>query len=294
VTSDEGQGDESPPDAPESESGREEAKEPKEPQADPPGETPQRFRAADEESLDPSSFMVRDDAAAEFIVRGGSVARDRGDAGFIGELLSRAATALQGIASSGKGVGDSLGVPQLFQLRFGDSVVVQLVLGPDESQRLSEDGRSSPTLDAARTIRRLASAEPEDLLPLAVDVGEEGIRAYKHLLDLVASDDVEVDWYDPDVEEATLTSERAYRDHQILDREGEEEEITLKVNGVLSMADADNNVFGLKLPVGMERPPALKGKKKLLGRYDDPIGFKLKQENLWNSHVRATIRITRE
>ena len=166
---------------------------------------PERFKAADEESLDPSSFMVREDAAAEFVVSGGSVAGDRGDAGFIGNLLHRASLALQGIAASRRAPGDSIGVPQLFRLRFGDSVVVQLVLGPDEGQRLTEGGRSSPTLDAARTVRRLASTEPDDLLALAVDVGEEGVKAYKRLLDLIASDDVEVQWYDPDVEKATLT-----------------------------------------------------------------------------------------
>jgi len=44
----------------------------------------------------------------------------------------------------------------------------------------------------------------------------------------------------------------------------------------------------------MERPPALKGKKKVQGHYANPVGAKLKRESLWNSHVRATILITRE
>jgi hypothetical protein len=156
-----------------------------------------------------------------------------------------------------------------------------------------EGYRHAPTIDAARALNALLRSEPEDLVLRAINLGEDAVIAYRQLLDLIASDETTMEWQAPDLPQiAVLTGADARHDYAILSREGETEAQTVSVPGKLSMADSDLSRFALTLPKGLPRPPLLKGKHRIYGTYAEDVGMHLKNENLWDSDVMATIEVT--
>jgi hypothetical protein len=255
----------------------------------------QRFRAATQDELDPQNFMVAEPRSAlRAVLRGGSIARDRGDAGFIGQAINRLAHALREGAERFREGTVVITNPQLRQLRFGNSVEIELEIGPGEQVQMGIDGqRHAPTIDAARALAGMMRAEPEELLPQALELGDETIVAYKQFLEVLSSDDAVLEWQAPDLTDVMiLSSVDARVDHTILSREGEKETQTVRVPGTLSMADSDLNKFALTLPSELGRPPLLKGKHRVHGTYPEDVGTHLKSEGLWDSNVMATIEVT--
>ncbi len=183
--------------------------------------------------------------------------------------------------------------PLLRRVAFGQSVTVELEISREEQVQMGIDGqRHAPTIDAARALGGLLGAEPEELLPRALDLGNDAVVAYRRLLGLLASDDATLEWQAPDASGLlVLSSADARHDYAILDREGEKQSETVKVPGKLSMADADLHKFALTLPSELVRPPLLKRKQRVYGTYPEDVGVRLKDEALWDSDVMATIEV---
>jgi hypothetical protein len=254
-----------------------------------------RFRKATKDELDEQSYMVADSRSAlRAVFRGGSIAKDRGDATFIGQAIARLSQALrQGAERYREGL-VNLASPQLRRLEFGQSVVVELEISPDEQVQMGIDGqRHAPTIDAARALGALARSEPEELVPRAIDLGADATVAYRHLLELVASDESVMEWQAPDESDVVvLSGADARHDHAILSREGETQTQEVRVPGKLSMADSDLSKFALTLPSELARPPLLRGKHRIYGTYPGDVGVRLKADGLWDSEVMATIEVT--
>lgn len=257
-----------------------------------------RFRAATNEELDPQSFMVADDRSAlRAVLRGGSISDMRGDAEFIGGAIGRLARALRESAEAFRtGTTGVISNPLLRTAAFTSSLVVEIEISPGENVQMGLEGtRHSPTIDAARALGQLLAADTEELVPRALELGPEAVTAYKGFLNVLAGDDVTVEWLTPGTDEVvTVTSVDARHDYAILDREGEQVTEPVTVPGKLTMADSELHQFALTLPKDLERPPLLKGKHRVRGTYPEELGARLKAEGLWDSEVMATIHVTHD
>jgi len=254
-----------------------------------------RFRAATDEELDPQSFMVADDRSAlRAVLRGGNISRDRGDADFIGGAIRRLARALREAARNYHQAGaDFIGIPQLRPVQFGRSVIIELEISPEEHvDRGLDESRHAPTIDAARALAGLLSAEPDRLVERALPLGPAAVAEYKRFLDLLGSDEVTLEWQVPDATEVVVVSSaEARQDFAILDREGERATGTVRVPGTLTLLGSRRHRFELLLIPGQERPPLLKNKSIVEGTYTDELGGRLKAEGLWDSDVVATVEV---
>ena len=267
------------------------------PPAPAPGQPPRRFRAATDAELDSQSFMVADDRSAlRAVLRGGSIAEDRGDAEFIGGAIRRLAQVLRETAQQFRaGTTGFVSSALLRRVEFGHSVIVELEISPEEDVQLGLDNaRHSPTINAARAVAALlGSTEPEALLSRALDLGADSVTPYKRLLDHLASDDVTMEVQVPDATQiVVMTSIDASHDFAVLDREGAQRTEPVQVAGRLTMADSELRQFALTLPSQAPRPPLLKGKHRVRGTYEEDLGARLKAKGLWDSNVWATIDVT--
>jgi hypothetical protein len=257
---------------------------------------PKRFRAATDEELDPQSFIVADDRAAlRAVLRGGSIETDRGDAEFIGNAVRRLARTLHETANRYRHGTGAISIPLLRRVEFGHSVEIDLEIGNDEDVQLDTAGRPrSPTIDAASALIDLFAAEPDDLLARALDFPSDAVAEYRQFLNLLAGDNVTLEWQSPLRPEQVVqySSVDARRDFAILDRPGEPRTDVVHVPGTLTMADSRRHRFELSLPSDLNRPPLLKGKQTVQGAYSEEMGHHLKDEGLWDSEVMATIEVT--
>jgi hypothetical protein len=256
-----------------------------------------RFRAATDDELDPQSFIVSDDRSAlRAVLRGGSISDDRGDADFIGGAVRRLARALRQSAEAFRAPTGFVSNPLLRRLEFGHSVIVELEISPDEDVQLDlESGRHSPTIEAARAIGRLLASDTEHLVPRALELGPDAVAAYKRFLNVLAEDNVTLEWLTPGTTEVVaISSVDARHDFAILDREGDRVTEPVTVPGTLTMADSELKQFALTLPANLARPPLLKGKHRVRGTYSDDVGEHLKAEGLWDSEVMAVIEVNHD
>jgi hypothetical protein len=223
-----------------------------------------RFRAATDEELDPQSFIIADDRSAlRAVLRGGRIAKDRGDADFIGGAIRRLARALREAAQNYKQVGEEfVNAALLRRVKFGQSVIVELEISEGERVERGLDGsRRAPTIEAARDLGALLSADADDLVKRALPLGPDAVAEYKRFLNLLGEDEVTLEWQVPDTRViVVVTSEDARRDHAILDRQGERTTGTVTVPGTLTMADSRRHRFELSLFAGQTRPPLLRNK----------------------------------
>lgn len=261
-----------------------------------PYQLTKRFRAATDDELDPQSFIVADDRSAlHAVLRGGSVAKDRGDADFIGGAIRRLARVLHEAAESYRTTGsDYLSGPVLRRVEFGASVTLDLEIGAEEEVQEGVDrARHAPTIEAAHAIAQLLAADAEELVPLAVKFRHDAVAEYKQFLNLLAGDNVTLEWLPAgSTEVVVVTSVDARRDFAILDREGEQRTDTVEVPGTLTMADSRRHRFELTLPSELKRPPLLQRKQTVEGPYAEEMGDRLKSQGLWDSEVMATIEAT--
>jgi hypothetical protein len=251
-----------------------------------------RFRAATEDELDPQNFMVANPRSAlRTILRGGSVAKDAGDATFLGEIIAQISQTLRQAAELFRD-GSVLSNPRLRRLEFGHSVEIYFEISPDEQVQLQiDESRGTPTIQAAQLIGNLLGAESDQLIPQALRLGD-AIKPYRKLLELLAADEATLEWQAAEIQSVVrLTSLDARHDHAILVREGDKQEEVVEVPGKLTMADSALNKFALTLPSQLARPQALKAKQRVQGTYQEDLGVRLKQEGLWDSDVMAKINV---
>ncbi len=240
--------------------------------------------------------MLSDDrTAARATLRGESIGTGSGDARIIGDAIRRIAGALREFAQPHReGSIVALTNPLLSNLIFGQSVTLEFEIGVVEDIEIGLDGtRHSPTIDAARRLREMLAAEPTELAERAIKLGPNAAGAYKTFLNVLAKDSVTLEWQVPGVPQVVvITSDHARRDALILSENRGGTVERLVVSGTLTMADSALNQFKLTLPAEVERPTRLKGKHRVHGKYPEELGWKLKDESLWDSQVTATIEVT--
>lgn len=157
------------------------------------------------------------------------------------------------------------------------------------------DEDSQPALRAARVVSDLMKARDDELVELAQEIGPEGAIAYRQLLKAIGdAEDAKVTWEAPGRAPATVTSIEAQKAHRTLTREGESETDEFTVVGHLSMADDHLNRFVLRLFSNAPRPPQVRSKQLLRGRFEDEVGALVKENGLWGADVEAHIHLERE
>jgi hypothetical protein len=248
---------------------------------------------ATDAELMPQRFIVADErAAARFVGRNPRIDTEKGDAAFIADLLGAVTSFLRAAADTYRRIGDVITNPQLHELAFTNSVVIELRAGDGEEIQFDPDGRTSPTIDAARELSRLMAGETQDLVAKALELGTDATRAYRRLLALLAHDDAVLELQVPDDSRiVVITSPEAREDLTILNRKGELRRDVVKVAGTLTMADAQRHRFGLNLPKTKGPRPHPLIKRRVLGDYTPEVGDLLKKEGLWNFGVIATLEI---
>ena len=251
------------------------------PGAVPAQPTNKRFRAATDDELDPNSWiMASDRSALRAVLRGGSIADDRGDASFIGGAIRELARTLREAAEAYRRGGEFVSNALLRHFAFGHSVTLELEIGSEESVQLGvEGGRHSPTIDAARAVAALLASDPEQVVPRAAELGPEAAASYKRFLNLIGGDNVTLEWHAAEATEVVVvTSADARRDFAILDAAGDQVTEAVQVPGRLTMADSELQQFALTLPAELARPPLLKGKHRLRGTFWEAMSDKLKSK----------------
>jgi hypothetical protein len=91
-----------------------------------------------------------------------------------------------------------------------------------------------------------------------------------------------------------LSPAKATRVAEELKASTEPRETTITAFGTLSIANQELHGFGLRLDRDAKRDPLLRGKRVVNGTYLPEVETKIRDENLWGSEVRATLRVIRD
>ncbi|HEU4462606.1 MAG TPA: hypothetical protein VFR75_08435 [Solirubrobacterales bacterium] len=214
------------------------------------------------------------------------------DALALAALIKSYANTVYEVAKHGMRPGDQPAHPGVSGLRLA-SACVDFVVGANEAINMDED--SQPAIRAARVVSDLMKARDDELIELAQEIGPEGAKAYRVLLKAIGdADDAKVTWEAPGRAPATVTSIEAQKAHRTLSREGDTETDEFTVLGHLSMADDHLNRFVLRLFEHGPRPPQVKNKQIIRGKFEDHVGDLVKQNGLWGEDVEAHIHLERE
>lgn len=214
------------------------------------------------------------------------------DALALAALIRSYATTVYEVAKHGMRPGDQPALPGVSSFRTA-SAHVEFVVGANEAITMDED--SQPAVKAARVVADLMKAREDELIELAQEIGPKGARAYRGLLKAIGdADDARVTWEAPGRPAVTVSSVEAAKDYRTLSREGETETDDFVVVGHLSMADDHLNRFVLRLFENAPRPPQVKSKQHIRGKFEDHVGDMVKELGLWGEDVEAQIHLERE
>jgi hypothetical protein len=188
--------------------------------------------------------------------------------------------------------GDSPALPGVSGFRIA-SAYIDFVVGTNEAIAMEED--SQPAIKAARLVSDLMKARDDELVDLAREIGPEGAKAYRKLLKVIGdADDAKVTWTAPGRPAVSVSSIEAAKAHRTLSREGETETDDFVVVGHLSMADDRLNRFVLELFSDGPRPPQVRNKQIIRGKFEEHVGDLVKEHGLWGEDVEAQIHLERE
>lgn len=214
------------------------------------------------------------------------------DALALAALIRSYANTVYEVAKHEMRPGDQPAPPGVADFRLA-SAHVDFVVGTNEAIAIDEDAQ--PAVKAARVISDLMKARDDELIELAQEIGPDGAVAYRQLLKAIGdAEDAKVTWEAPGRPPATVTSVEAAKAHRTLSREGESETDEFTVVGHLSMADDHLNRFVLRLFPNAPRPPQVKSKQLLRGKFEDHVGALVKEHGLWGADVEAQIHLERE
>lgn len=254
------------------------------------------------QALDPS-------APVQSIFRGASIGRTRGRASAIGDEVGRLGRLFHALTGADA---------QLTGLAWTNSVRLTFELPERELKRVEKGYR-----EAFRATERAGKTEPNDeelialrsqvlpdlavasfmaielmqtpathIVERAVELGTGVTLAYRSFANVVARDEDNIELVAPnELERAELTSDRAERVAVALKAAGEAIPLTVVAMGVLSIADATQRGFGLRLDSEAARHPALRGRRLIRGHYTSDAGEKIREMGLWGKEVRATLRV---
>lgn len=253
------------------------------------------FGEADDSEVEADVHMEADDQGPKvgtLVAIGKLFGPLQSDAIALAELIKSYATTIYEIALNGMLTGDQPALPGVSDYRR-ESAHVDFVVGTNEAITLDED--SQPAIKAARVVSDLMKARDDELIDLAREIGVEGAKSYRKLLKAIGdADDAKVTWEAPGRPPITVSSIEAAKSHQTLSREGEIEHDDFTVLGHLSMADDHLSRFVLRLFSDGPRPPQVKHKQLIRGKFEEHVGDLVKDHGLWGKDVEAQIHLERE
>lgn len=168
---------------------------------------------------------------------------------------------------------------------------------PEIEQRLEEAvERSIPDVYmASKLAANLLSATPKEAPALAIRHGSGVAQAYRTLANAAVRNEFTIAIHVPGEDKPTqLTPEKAKRVAEELKHVAEPEEFVVIAFGVLSIADATQKTFGLRLDARRRRPDVLRGKQIVRGTYTEEVEQQIIEDGLWGKAVRAKIRVERD
>jgi hypothetical protein len=267
-----------------------------EPSEDAEGGTPKPFppfKPAEDGVKD--VHMEADDQAPKvgtLVAKGKLFGSLQADAFALAGLIKSYAATVYEVAKHQMRPGDQPAHPGVAGLHLA-SAHVDFVVGVNEAIAMDED--SQPAIKAARVVSDLMLARDDELLELAREIGPDGAVAYRRLLKVIGdADDAKVTWEAPGRPAVTVSSIEAAKAHRTLSREGDTETDDFTVVGHLSMADDHLNRFVLRLFKDGPRPPQVKNKQLIRGKFEDHVGDRVKELGLWGADVEAQIHLERE
>jgi hypothetical protein len=129
----------------------------------------------------------------------------------------------------------------------------------------------------------------------AVNLGTAVAQKYRSLATALASGGLTVVLDAPNREDpATLSPNKAERVADALKEVTQPRTFTEVVIGTLSIADATQKMFGLALDPGRRKPPSLRGKRLVRGRYTPAVEELMRDRGLWGRRVRATLEVKQD
>jgi hypothetical protein len=144
---------------------------------------------------------------------------------------------------------------------------------------------------AADLFEAPASGAPEAAVRLGTDV----TQAYKSLAIAIARSGLTLTAPDPDADrEIRLTPVRAEAIGEALRTVTEPVSQLVTAFGTLSIADATQDGFGLRLDLDMPRPALLRRRRLIRGTYDPAAGRAIRDDGLWGKEVKATILVEQD
>ena len=211
----------------------------------------------------------------------------------LADLIRSYATTIFEVAVHAMRPGDVPAYPAVRNLKIASAKVL-FIAGENESIPL-DDPESSPAVRASQKVAELMSAEDEELVEKAREIGPKGAAAYRSVLKAIGdSKNAKVSWESPGQAPVVVTAIGAQKAFRTLTREGESESDGFTVLGRLSMADEFKNRFELRLYKGAPRPSQVKRRRLIKGTFDETLGEFLKEQNLWGKDVEAIIHVEKE
>jgi len=253
------------------------------------------FQATDQSGLKQDVHMEADDQGPKVgtvVAKGKLFGERQADAFALASLIRSYAATVYEVAKNQMRPGDQPALPGVSRLRLA-SAHIDFVVGVNEAITMDED--SQPAIKAARVVSDLMKARDDELLELAREIGEDGVKAYRKLLKAIGdADDATVTWEAPGRPAVSVSSIEAAKAHRTLGQEGEIETDDFIALGHLSMADDHLNRFVLRLFKDGPRSPQVKSKQIIRGRFEDEVGDLVKEQGLWGADVEAQIHLERE
>jgi hypothetical protein len=244
----------------------------------------------------------------EVVIRGDKIGSDGGSATVVGTMIQKIGQFIGSIAGT---------EPYVESLAFGNSVHITLrprledveaareqftrvrsviehaEVPPEGTVRelLFED--TVPTVEAAVVIAADLIAQSADDAPAeAVQYGAEVARTYKAFASSVARNELTVAFDVPDRERpVTLGAEKAGRVNDALRDMRKPRTYEIEVFGTLSIADAIQHGFGLRLERRGQQPRVIRGRRLIRGPFTPQVEDSIRKQGLWGNRVRARIRV---
>lgn len=156
--------------------------------------------------------------------------------------------------------------------------------------------RTVPNVYVASALAAdLLEASPEEAPRRAADLGGRVAQAYRALANMSAKKELVISISSAERDDpVVLTPARAKEVAAELTEAEKPRVFAVTVVGTLSVADAEQKTFGLRIDTTRARPRALKGKRVLRGTYTSESEEQIIAEGLWGKMVRADIRVEQD
>lgn len=244
-----------------------------------------------------------------YTVSGERIGHDKGDGEAIGIALQRISQFLKSLGGNQSFTNVAWGNSVTFEfaprsaeleasnahvdVTSGEPLAVPTAI--DESDPESEED-AVPTLQVAAALAaELIALNSTQAAETAANLGSEVAQSYRSLANVLSKRQLTLKADDPrGSEPAVIGPTKAKRISEALRDVTEPKVSTVSAFGSLSIADATQQGFGLRLDPTLPKPPELRRKSLVRGLYTPEAGEKIRDDGLWGKDVVATLEVTRD